>query len=101
MEARFIRHEAAGFPCNPLTGMKCEQLTGQDGVKEAGQPGRACKTSGGLRAVSPCVVVGPMHAFLASHPLNTFALAKGAVVAATVLNNNANNNTCNRGWASV
>lgn len=42
-----------------------------------------------------------MHAFLASHPLKTFALANGAVVAATVLNNNANNNTCNRGWAGV
>jgi hypothetical protein len=42
-----------------------------------------------------------MHAFLASHPLKTFASANGKAVAATVLNNNANNNTCNRGWAGV
>jgi len=42
-----------------------------------------------------------MQTFLASHLIQLAAFADGAVVAATSLNNNANNNTCNRGWAGV
>ena len=42
-----------------------------------------------------------MHPMLASHLTQFAAFADGAFVAATTLNNNANNNTCNRGWAGV
>ena len=42
-----------------------------------------------------------MNAFVASHLVNIAALAAGADVAAAVLNNNANNNTRNHGWAGV
>ena len=70
-------------------------------MKESGWSGRMCTARDGLRAVPACAVVEPMHAFLASHPLNFAALAVDVAVAATFLNNNANNNTCNRGWASV
>jgi hypothetical protein len=42
-----------------------------------------------------------MNAFAASHIAYTPASVAGSAVAANGLNNNANNNTRNRGWAGV
>jgi hypothetical protein len=54
-----------------------------------------------LHGETPCGLVAAMNAFAASYIAYTPASVAGSAVAANGLNNNANNNTRNRGWAGV
>jgi hypothetical protein len=55
----------------------------------------------GLRNASACGEVKAMNASVASFDITIAAVPAGMAVAASGLNNNANNNTRHYGWAGV